>query len=82
MSLAEANKEKTKVKLSGGDIVDEEAAKLLPARLALLIERSRTLQEKVRRLDATIHAPVPEKPGNPLGRQLGLLKAAFERDDW
>jgi hypothetical protein len=38
------------------------------------------LHDKVRRLDATIHAPVPEEQvtGTPLDRQLGLLKAAFE----
>jgi hypothetical protein len=35
----------------------------------------------VRRLDATIHAPIPEarSSGNPLERQLGILRAAFER---
>ena len=81
MSLAQANKEKTKVKLSVGEPVDEDAAGLLPANLAELIERSRKLQEQVRRLDATIHAPVPDEAahGNPLASQLGLLKAAFER---
>ena len=37
---------------------------------------------RVRRLDATMHAPPPIKiaVGNPVERQLGLLKAAFERD--
>jgi hypothetical protein len=41
------------------------------------------LHDKVRRLDATIHAPVPEEQATatPLDRQLGLLKAAFERRD-
>jgi len=36
----------------------------------------------MRRLDATIHAPVPDQPtsDHPLNQQLGLLKAAFERD--
>ena len=46
-----------------------------------LIERSQKLHGKVRRLDATIHNPVPvtERPmaANPVERQLGLLKAAF-----
>ena len=58
MSLAQANKEKAKVKLS-------------------------ELQSAVRRLDATIHA-APDRArshiGNPVERQLGLLKAAFEQD--
>jgi len=36
----------------------------------------------VRRLDATMHAPAPVRVavGNPVERQLGLLKAAFEQD--
>jgi regulator of CtrA degradation len=82
MSLAQANKEKTKVKLSAGEPVDEDTAGLLPDSLAELIERSRKLQEQVRRLDATIHAPVPaDARAHPLASQLGLLKAAFERSD-
>jgi regulator of CtrA degradation len=82
MSLAQANKEKTKVKLSISDSTDEDAVKLLPERLSELIEQSRMLLVKVRRLDATIHAPVPDQPtsDHPLNQQLGLLKAAFERD--
>jgi regulator of CtrA degradation len=80
MSLAQANKEKTKVKLTVGDPLDEEAMQLLPPSLGALIRRCHRLQEQVRRLDA-IHAPKPgEMPvGNPLEGQLGLLRAAFER---
>jgi regulator of CtrA degradation len=83
MSLAQANKEKSKVKLAVGEPGDPDAIKLLPERLRDLIERSRHLSDKVRRLDATIYAP-PLVPGraavnNPVERQLGLLKAAFER---
>jgi regulator of CtrA degradation len=83
MSLAQANKEKTKVKLSVGDPVDQDAVKVLPAQLRALIERSRKLHDDVRRLDATIHAPVLEEQvtANPLDHQLGLLKAAFERHE-
>jgi regulator of CtrA degradation len=83
MSLAQANKEKAKVKLSSVRTSDEEAVKLLPAALRELITRSAQLEVKVRRLDATIHAaPPPATPagGNPVERQMGLLKAAFERD--
>src|SRR5262247_1196857 len=58
MSLAEANKEKAKVKLATGDIGDESSIKLLPEHLRNLIARSTRLQGAVRRLDATIHAPV------------------------
>ena len=42
------------------------------------------LNDQVRRLDANIYAPplAPDKPqgSNPVVRQLGLLKAAFEQD--
>lgn len=83
MSLAQANKEKTKVKLSVGEPADEQTLALLPERLGELIAQSRRLHDQVRRLDATIHAPVPEERvvGNPLDRHLGLLKAAFERNE-
>ena len=83
MSLAQAHKEKAKVKLSAGDQSDEQNIKLLPERLRGLIERSRTLQTAVRRLDATIHAsPMRSRPetGNPVEHQLGLLRAAFEQE--
>src|SRR6516165_1289950 len=83
MSLAQANKEKTKVKLAAGEAGGEESIRLLPERLRGLISRSKTLQADIRRLDATMHA----KPdlaiasrSNPVEQQLGLLKAAFEAD--
>jgi regulator of CtrA degradation len=83
MSLAQANKEKAKVKLSSVRTSDEDAVKLLPGKLQELIDRSNQLEFKVRRLDATIHAgPAPATPAgsNPVERQMGLLKAAFEQD--
>src|ERR1700681_470882 len=61
MSLAQANKEKTKVKLAAGEPIDENAIKGLPVQLRSLIERAKKLHDDVRRLDATIHAPVPEE---------------------
>jgi regulator of CtrA degradation len=83
MSLAQAHKEKAKVKLSAGEQADEQNIKLLPERLRVLIQRSRMLQTAVRRLDATIHAS-QSRPrldvGNPVERQLGLLRAAFEQE--
>jgi regulator of CtrA degradation len=83
MSLAQANKEKAKVKLSSVRASDEQAVKLLPGKLQELIDRAAQLEIKVRRLDATIHAPpAPATPANanPVERQMGLLKAAFEQD--
>jgi regulator of CtrA degradation len=81
MSLAQANKEKFKVRLAAGEPDREEAIKLLPERLRDLIERSKALQVRVRRLDATIHGSDrgPQQSVHPLENQLGLLKAAFEQ---
>ena len=83
MSLTQASKEKKKVKLISGEPLDPDTLKKLPETLQDLIDRSRTLQDKVRRLDTTIHAPMPEQsPGiSPIDHHMGLLKAAFERTD-
>src|ERR1051326_4815009 len=48
MSLAQANKEKTKVKLAAGEPGDPETIKVLPERLRVLIDRSLGLLERVR----------------------------------
>ena len=81
MSLSQANKEKTKVKLSLGDRADDDTMQLLPERLRDLIDRSLALLDRVRRLDATMHSPIAERAqNNAVERQLGLLKAAFERE--
>src|SRR5579862_9702656 len=67
MSLAQANRERVKVKLNS-ESRPEDASIKLPERLCDLIARSKKLQDQVRRLDATIHAPVPAatSDGNPL----------------
>ncbi len=80
MSLSQANQEKRKVRLSGRENPDPDAVSLLPVELRDLIERSLQLQERVHRLDATIHAEAARTTSNPVGRQLGMLRAAFERD--
>ena len=80
MSLAQANKEKTKVKLTAADTHDPNNIELLPETLRILISRSQNLQSKVRRLDSTIHNRISadQAPSiNPVEHQLGLLKAAF-----
>ena len=79
MSLAQANRERMKVKL-GGDERPEDSGIVLPERLTDLIVRSKKLQEEVRRLDATIHAPLPAAHvgAQPLRDQLAVLRAAFE----
>src|SRR6202020_2877020 len=80
VALAQANREKTKVKLGAADCGADDMLEKLPQQLQDLIARSMTLQTKVRRLDTTIHAPPTERPaiGNPLVPQLNRLKAAFE----
>jgi regulator of CtrA degradation len=82
MTLAQASKEKSKVRLAACDPGDAKSIALLPGKLQELIARSVKLQAEVRRLDATMHAAPPLKVGigNPVERQLGLLKAAFEQD--
>ena len=83
MSLSQANKEKAKVKLSSVRPSDEQSMKLLPGKLGELIDRAAQLEIKVLRLDATIHARPASTTladGNPVERQIGLLKAAFEQD--
>ena len=81
MTLSQANREKTKVKLSAADPGPTDMIEKLPVQLQDLIVRSMSLQVRVRRLDASIHAPPAERTaiGNPLVPQLNALKAAFER---
>ena len=80
MSLAQASREKAKVKLAVGDPRNEATLALLPKTLRELIGRSIRLQDRIRRLDATMHSSNGERPAtNPVEHQLGLLKAAFER---
>ena len=81
MTLSQANREKTKVKLSAADPSPTDMLVKLPQPLQDLIARSMALQAKVRRLDISIHAPVSEQAhiGNPLVPQMNRLKAAFER---
>lgn len=81
MTLSQANREKTKVKLSAADPGPGDTIDKLPLQLQELIHRSMSLQTRVRRLDTTIHTPPAELPaiGNPLVPHLNALKAAFER---
>jgi len=81
MTLHQANREKTKVKLTAADPAPVEMLENLPERLQDLVARSMALQAKIRRLDATIHAPPTGQRaiGNPLVPQINLLKAAFEQ---
>jgi regulator of CtrA degradation len=80
ITLAQAHKEKSKVSLAACQPGDAKSLALLPTKLQELIARSAKLQTEVRRLDTTMHAVAVPKlaDDNPVGRQLGLLKAAFE----
>jgi regulator of CtrA degradation len=81
MTLAQANREKTRVKLTAADPGPQDMVEKLPAQLQDLIARSMNLQARVRRLDTTIHAPTVEQEpaGNPLVPHLNRLREAFER---
>ena len=81
MTLTQANREKTKVKLTAADPGPEDMIEKLPQQLQDLITRSMALQTKVRRLDNTMHGPLSDQAaiiGNPLVPQLNMLKEAFE----
>jgi regulator of CtrA degradation len=82
MTLSQASKEKSKVRLAACEPGDAKSLALLPEKLQELIARSTKLQADVRRLDATMHSVQAPKlaPENPVERQMGLLKAAFESD--
>jgi regulator of CtrA degradation len=79
MTLVQANREKTKVKLTAAEPGSGEMLAKLPEQLQSLIGRSMVLQARVRRLDATIHAPATEREEsvNPLMSQMNLLREAF-----
>jgi len=82
MTLAQANKEKSKVRLAACEPGDPKSLEALPSKLQELIARSTRLQAEVRRLDATMHAATAptQASDNPVERQMGLLKAAFESE--
>jgi regulator of CtrA degradation len=88
ITLVQANKDRTRIKLS----IEEPSSRLapegrvgelpvLPVRLHELIARSKELKDQIRRLDATIHAQPQTAPAghNPFEFQLRKLRAAFER---
>jgi regulator of CtrA degradation len=78
ISLAQANKERRRVKLAEEHADDPPAR--LPPRLRELVARSKKLKDRIRRLDATFHATrVAPATGYPFEFQLGMLRAAFER---
>src|ERR1700754_963730 len=81
MTLTQANREKTKVKLSAADPSPADMLEKLPGQLQELIARSMSLQARGRRLDVSMHSPSTERApiGNPLVPQLNRLKAAFEQ---
>src|SRR5215472_399462 len=80
ITLAQAHKEKSKVGLAACQPGDPKSLALLPDKLQELIARSAKLQIEIRRLGSTMHAVTAPKiaTDNPVERQLGLLKAAFE----
>ena len=80
LTLAQARSEKTKVKLSSYEPPHPESTAALPKKLRLLIDESRRLHDRVLRMDALIYGGAAPEPAadNPVERQLGLLRAAFE----
>ena len=83
LSSEQAKAEKNKVRFSGSALPEEDLLAKLPEKLRELIDASVRLQDKVMRLDAMLYSNRREPPAavNPVERQLGLLKAAFQRTD-
>src|ERR1700739_2589023 len=83
MTLAQASKEKAKVRLASCEPGDAKSIALLPLKLRGLIARSVRFPGEVRRLGRTMYAAPPARvtAGNPVERQLGLLRAAFEETE-
>ena len=79
LSKEQARSEKTKVKLSAYELPHEETLAALPFRLRALIDQSRFLHERVIRLDSLLYeqSKAANDAGNPVERQMGLLRAAF-----
>jgi regulator of CtrA degradation len=87
LTFDQARTEKMKVKLSPFPPLAPEVMNTLPKKLGNLISDSRRLHEQVLRLDALVYggsipsAETVPPPSNPVETQLGLLKAAFGKDD-
>jgi len=85
MTLAQASKEKTKVRLAACEPGDAKSIALLPEKLQDLIARSTKLQTEVRRLDATMHAATPIRlaPAPPMKRRrsMGEVRNDDRRED-
>ena len=83
LSTEQAKAEKNKVRFSGAALPEEDLLAKLPERLRELIDASVRLQDKVMRLDSMLYVNRRDPPpaDNPVERQLGLLKAAFQRTD-
>src|SRR5258707_2065356 len=68
MTLTQANREKTKVKLTAADPGAEDMIEKLPHQLQDLMSRSMILHTRVRRLDTTLLTPPAEQA--PIGKPL------------
>ncbi len=79
MSLEQATRERSKVKLGGLSSATEGPGwQALPERLRILIGRSVNLQQRIQRLDRALSDQPPMEVGeNPVQRELGRLANAF-----
>lgn len=80
LTSEQARSQKTKVKLSDYEPLHEDSLAALPFRLRALIDQSRYLHERVKRLDVLLYEQSGKQAadsGNPVEVQLGLLRAAF-----
>jgi regulator of CtrA degradation len=82
LSVDQAAREKSKVKLAEPPPPDPVALAALPQSLQVLIDRANALFERVRLLDRGVYeAPHFDAPAeNPIAGQLDRLRSAFGRD--
>jgi regulator of CtrA degradation len=76
MTVEEAGDEKYRISAPTSPHLIDEAA--LPADLRTLVQRSRSLYERVWRLDEALYSETPPSQDNPVMRQLNRLRTAAE----
>ncbi|WP_029353197.1 DUF1465 family protein [Bosea sp. 117] len=77
LTPGEALREKAKVDLGRPERLPDDEARLLPDELADLIDDARELQQRILMLESALTGTARPAP-NPVVRQLGMLRAAFE----
>ena len=79
MTAETARRERERIDLRDAAPLPEDEAARLPQGLVDLIRASLDLNRRVVRLDASLYGEPAAEQANPVDRQIGRLRAAFER---